>query len=269
MFNYYLLNRSYNSAASSALQANLQNLNDIVVVVGNTDDYFLKHESIWNVETEEGSFSDVIFSKLEDKQFSYTVLPKLLEAIRSVDNEIIDFTDFDSNYTLYNAFYGIQFIDLDESRCLSDSNTYHEYRNRCMWNVTPESLWDRRSALFKKVVLCPSVEKDLISIGGTYLNQIIDKIKELDQYLTQNNENKGFNWRDCVKKTTLVISEESKSTMGQKKYADMRVFSMPDGSREIFELHIKAGNLRMHFLPKEDKVYIGYIGKHLPTVLFK
>jgi hypothetical protein len=43
---------------------------------------------------------------------------------------------------------------------------------------------------------------------------------------------------------------------------------MPDGRRECFELHIKTGNLRFHFLPENGRIYIGYIGKHLDTDKF-
>ena len=54
--------------------------------------------------------------------------------------------------------------------------------------------------------------------------------------------------------------------MQQEKYYNKRVFSMPDGRRVCFELHIKtSGNLRIHLYPEANKIYIGYIGKHLDT----
>ncbi len=66
--------------------------------------------------------------------------------------------------------------------------------------------------------------------------------------------------------TNLRVSGESDSTM--RFYSGQRRFKLPDGRRELFEAHIKIGDLRFHFYPdnQEHKVYVGYIGPHLPTV---
>jgi hypothetical protein len=69
-------------------------------------------------------------------------------------------------------------------------------------------------------------------------------------------------------KAALNISPESDKTMSQKKLRNQRIFSMPDGRRECFELHIKSGDLRFHFFPEDGKIYVGYIGEHLETDRF-
>ena len=74
MFNYYLLNKSYEKANAKVIEANLQDLNDLVVEERKDDDSFLKHESIWYAPTADGSFSEVVFTKLEDKQLSNVVI---------------------------------------------------------------------------------------------------------------------------------------------------------------------------------------------------
>jgi hypothetical protein len=56
--------------------------------------------------------------------------------------------------------------------------------------------------------------------------------------------------------------------MSQAKYRNQRMFTMPDGRKECFELHIKVGNLRFHLFPENGKIYVGYIGKHLDTDRF-
>ena len=79
----------------------------------------------------------------------------------------------------------------------------------------------------------------------------------------------NFDLKTLNAQTSLNASGESQQTM--KKYGSHRRFKLTDGRREIFELHIKTGDLRFHFFPDNNNkcVYMGYIGKHLPTIKFK
>jgi hypothetical protein len=269
MFNYYLLNESYVGARIAEIESSLQTLNDLAVDERKSDDYFLKHESIWYVSTAEGDFADVVFSKLEDKQLSNIVLPKLFNSIQSIENPIDTFAEFDALYKVYNAFYGINFQDLPADRCISNQEAYDRFRATNLWDITPDSLWERREALFSRVVLCPGIEKDLKAIGGTYLDQIVNKLTALDRYAVNSWHTGNFSYLDANANTSLNISPESKKTMDHEKLRNQRIFSMPDETRECFELHVKTGNLRFYFLPKDLKIYVGYIGKHLETSEFK
>ncbi len=268
MFNYYLDNKSYENVIAKRIEKNLQELNDLVVEERNLDDSFFKHESIWYVPTADGEFGEVVFTKLEDKQLSNVVLPRLFNAIDSLENQISNFEEFDNVFKIYNAFYGINFSGLDLKRCVSGKDSYTEFRKRNLWELTPESFWERRNALFSNIILCNEVENNVKSIGGTYLEQILVKLKELDKYTVQYWKDGLFIYDDANSKAPLNISPESKTTMRQEKYFNQRVFSMPDGRRVCFELHIKTGNLRFHFFPEKGKIYIGYIGKHLDTDKF-
>ncbi|HEX9509638.1 MAG TPA: hypothetical protein VF939_04110 [Puia sp.] len=265
MFNYYLFNKSYETANSRSIEDNLRDLNDLVVDERNGGDSFLLHDSIWGLETVDGNFSDVVFSKLEDEQLRYTVLPRMFQAIGNIESEILSLKQFDDLYRIYNAFYGINFSEIELDRCINNKETYTAFREKNLWDVTPNLFWERREMLFSKIVLCDNVKNDIQTIGGTYLNQILIRLKELDEYVKNCWTAGNFNYEDANEKAPLNISTESKQTMGQKKYRDQRMFSLPDGRRECFELHIKTGNLRFHFFPENGFVYVGYIGKHLDT----
>src|SRR5690606_568945 len=96
------------------------------------------------------------------------------------------------------------------------------------------------------------------------LSQIIDRLRELNNYAKGWQSGNGdFNYKDAIEKTSLRISPESDSTI--RKFGTQRKFSIPDQGKELFDLHIKTGDLRFHFYPDNlnRKVYIGYIGKHL------
>ncbi|MDR2706507.1 MAG: hypothetical protein LBC02_12070 [Planctomycetaceae bacterium] len=269
MFNYYLFHRSYKNATIKEIERNLQDLNDIVINERRENDYFFKHEdSIWNVETSEGNFYEVVYSKLEDKQFVQSVLPKLFSMIKSIPDEILSFECFDGLYKSYNAFYGINFtnFDLDCSRCLYNKKSYENFREKNLWEITPDSFWERRELLFsKKIIFCSDVREQIKKSGNTYLNQIVTKLKELDRYVVQYWKNGKFSYVDANRKTALNISPESEKTMSQQECRNLRTFSLPDGRKECFELHIKTGYLRFHFFPDDGKIFIGYIGKHLKT----
>lgn len=268
MFNFYLHNKSFEKANAKTIETNLQDLNDLVVDERKAEDSFLKHESIWYAPTADGDFGEVVFTKLEDKQLSSNVLPRMFNAIDSIEKEISTFDEFDASFKIYNAFYGVDFTGFDLNRCIINKTTYSEFKRNNLWELTPGSFWERRESLFSKITLCSSIENDIKKIGGTYLEQIVFKLKELDKYVVQYWKEANFNYTDANEKAPLNISPESKKTMGQEKYYNQRIFSMPDGRRECFELHIKTGNLRFHFFPENRRIYVGYIGKHLDTDRF-
>ena len=264
MFNYFLFNPSYVNAATNELEENLQTLQGIFSD-RNENETFLKHDSIWDLDVVDGIFGEVVFSRFEDKQFSTQVLPHLFQQINSVETQIESIEDFNNRYRIYNAFYGINFQGVPKESCISDLDSYHTFIKNNNWELTPKTFWERRGELFSRIIFCPNVESQLQTIGGKYLEQIISKIRELDCYVVNHWNEGSFNHRDANNKSALKISPESISTMHQQDLVNLRVFSLPNGKRECFELHIKTGNLRFHFYPDNLIIYIGYIGNHLPT----
>lgn len=130
-------------------------------------------------------------------------------------------------------------------------------------------LWERKEEFFPDLILCGEVEIQLSKLGiqSKYFDQIIEKLKQLDNYAREWTE--GTYNDDKVKQYGLNVSGESKNTI--RKYGRLRKFKLPNEKRELFEKHIKTGDLRFHFYPdnKTKKIYVGYIGKHLPTVTYK
>lgn len=124
-------------------------------------------------------------------------------------------------------------------------------------------LWDRREEFFPNLIFCQEVKTQLQKIGvSKTLSQIIERLRSLDQYTKLWSEG-SFSYEDTKKKTNLRISPESQSTIN--KFGTQRKFFIPGLGKILFDLHIKAGDLRFHFYPDNNtkKIYIGYIGKHL------
>jgi hypothetical protein len=126
-------------------------------------------------------------------------------------------------------------------------------------------VWEKRAEFFPSLVLCGDVKGQLKKAGMSgYLTQIIDRLRTLDAFAAEWKTG-AFNLDLLNAHTNLRVSGESPSTM--RLHSGQRTFKLPDGRRERFELHVKTGDLRFHFYPdnQERKVYVGYIGSHLPT----
>lgn len=129
-------------------------------------------------------------------------------------------------------------------------------------------LWNKREEFFPNLIFCGETEKQLLknTLTGKILGQVYDKLKTFDSVAEEWKKANGefdYNW--ATESYPLTISPESESTMN--KYDKARRFKLPDGSFEIFELHIKFQNeIRIHFYPKAAtrEMFVGYIGKHLP-----
>jgi len=267
MFNFYLYNKSYEKANTVEIQENLRVLNDLVFVERSREDFFCKNESIWDYKTVDGDFLEVIFSKIPDKQLRQQVLPKLFSAITSIPEEFVNLEEFDKCYKIYNAFYGVIFDIPSSERYITNKETYSIFKKKCLWDITANSLWERKEMLFSRLILCPHIENDLKKIGSMYLSQIVSRLIALDKYADTKWISGEFNYKDANNSTSLIIHKESDRTMD--KYGNKRLFKMPDGTPKYFELHIITGELRFHFYPENYKIYIGYIGPHLPTVKYK
>lgn len=126
-----------------------------------------------------------------------------------------------------------------------------------------DKFWETRKEEFPNLIFCSEVKQQLQNINSIkQFKQIIDRLKTLNNYLNMWTDG-DFNYKEVNNNTNLRISPESQSTL--KKFGVQRKFFVENKGKLLFDLHIKTGDLRYHFLPDVDtkKVYIGYIGKHL------
>jgi hypothetical protein len=134
---------------------------------------------------------------------------------------------------------------------------------------TSKELWEKRKDFFPHLEFSPEVEAQIKKLGfSKFLYQVIDRLKSLDQYANIWKEG-NFEVSAVNESTNLNISTESDQTIN--RFGTLRKFTILGKGKEIFHLHIKTGDLRFHFLADQatHKIHIGYIGKHLRTVLFK
>lgn len=124
---------------------------------------------------------------------------------------------------------------------------------------------DRRRALFPNLVFCEVALRQLQrDIGAAEVSQVYKKLMELQQF-AENSD--GIFQKEKLNKAT----PESTETL--KRYQEEHTFQLPDGTTRIFSWHIRfTGTIagRIFFEPelKSGIIYIGHIGKKLPTVWY-
>lgn len=262
MFNFYLATIGYENASVAELEENFKTLNEIHSA-RRGEEVFLKSDAFWDIKTTEGVFCEIV-ATFTDGQLINTVY-RLLESISS-EKDFRTLDEIDTHYPQKsNAFWGAHFEEENE-RHINTEEKYHSFKEQKIQDInTGIEIWERRSLLFKRVELCSGVKSQLKSIG--YTEQILEKLRILDKYCQDYWIEGSFVYNDANQRVALKISPESEPTMNDTKKKQMRMFKLPNGKTECFELHIKTGDLRFHFFPDNNslKIYIGYIGAHLPT----
>ncbi|MBF0164406.1 MAG: hypothetical protein HQM01_07915 [Magnetococcales bacterium] len=123
-------------------------------------------------------------------------------------------------------------------------------------------LWNQASVLFPSLLFCAAVAKQIRDLPREALGPILRGLFCLERYC-QAWQQGGFNQSALG----CASTSESEGTKGQ--FAAERTFVCPDGKTRLFLYHVKPGQpWRIHYDPSPGpgKLYIGYVGKHLPTV---
>lgn len=137
----------------------------------------------------------------------------------------------------------------------------------------------RLRALFPHLVFCDNARRQIraLNVGFERIQQIIDRLNDLDTYCENWADGAGFNIFTLNQIT--AASDESNQTMQQ--YGDKRRFRCPDGEYRTFSHHLKdlQDNWRIHIWADEDGLFpapnnkrsilVGYVGSHLVTVGYR
>lgn len=257
MNNFYLLNEAINLADFTLFK---EGMSDLLGIEKTIDDAFLKHDSVWDIPVVLELYSN--FGNEEQ------AISKFIEQTTSIEIGISDENTFDTFYPDdSNAFMGIDFEDLGitKHKQIKDNNSFLNFKNENLWDLSFRNFWAKRAQLFPNLILCGEVEAQVSRIGdSSFFNQIVERLRSLDKASAiWEKANGDFSYKAVNRDFPLKISPESDKTM--QKHGVERLFSLPDGRRNYFELHIKTGELRFHFYPDNigRKIYVGYIGPHL------
>ena len=263
MNHFFLLNEAIELEGDMpiTIEVFMEGIEKLNAINKGTVDEFQRHESIWKLP-----IFALLFSQFGQRE---SLVVSFVNQMVSLDSYVDGETTYDSIYPNdKNAFLGINFekTGITVSKQITNETSFFLFKNTVLWDFSFRNFWERRTELFPNLILCGDVEAQIGRIGSAgYFNQIVEKLRDFNDSV-KNWDHGDFNYKAINRDYPLRISPESTQTMS--KYGNERLFSFPNGGREHFELHIKTGDLRFHFLPDniEKKVYVGYIGPHLSTI---
>lgn len=131
-----------------------------------------------------------------------------------------------------------------------------------------DELWRRRCDLFPRLDFCETVEPQVRGLTGHefFFQRVVLALACLDAALAQ--------WTAGPLHPGMDHSSESNSTLNHGTYGPMRDFPCPDQQTRRFKNHLKlfSNNWRIYYLETRSaaggRAFVGYVGAHLPTVLY-
>lgn len=107
---------------------------------------------------------------------------------------------------------------------------------------------------FKKIQFCKEIDECIYNIDRRILNDSIKILYYLE--ITKRNLN------------DYSYSDESDGVKNNPRLRNMRRFTLPNNEQIYMFKHIKnlPNGYRIYFHLDNDSIFIGYIGKHLPTI---
>jgi len=145
---------------------------------------------------------------------------------------------------------------LHENHLVSHNDFFEELKQFIIADITPQNFWEKRDELFQsKIVLCDEIKSEVKNMDSHIFVQALSILLDLD------------NSKRLL--SDYTISRESETVSNDPNLRRLREFNI-DGKKEFFQKHIKnlSNGYRIHYFEKNGKIYIGYIGKHLPTKNF-
>ena len=274
MFNFYLFGEGYSDVSPSVLHSNINGLIKICHGQPREEDHFMMNPyRFWDtvISTNE-KLADVMFAQefWPDPQFAIMVLPRLFNTIKNIEADFRSVEEMDAEFPeKANAFYCALNPEA-HPRVLIDHPAYARFKSDRLRPAICKDIYDRRSLLFSHLDFCGKATEQLEKGGTTNVAQIFDRLKELNRYAEESwGKGEKFRVDHLCATTSLNASPESDTTLNDSQLNSLRSFSLPDGRTQVFSLHLKFGDYRIHFFPENNRIYVGYIGPHLPTSKLK
>ena len=134
-------------------------------------------------------------------------------------------------------------------------------------------IWESRSILFPLLEFCGECAYQIQN--GLSEQTILDQVRESLHFINlfaekwQSGEIVQYS-HDALRSVGLPhkVSGESPPVRNDPNLRAYREFWLPSGKQAFFESHVKlSSGFRIHFYPESETrcVYIGYVGRHLPT----
>lgn len=130
-------------------------------------------------------------------------------------------------------------------------NFFEELTKDIKLGITKNNFWEQREEFFpEKIIFCKEVKKQIKNLDTLIFQQVISILRDIES--------------NKKKPTDYDYSGEKETVKTNPKMIAERKFTI-DNKKVFFENHIKSlsNAHRIYLLEQGNKIYIGYIGKHL------
>lgn len=263
MINFFLYNKAIDINELDSFIRGMLELNSIYADRVCGENYY-KHSNVWLLK--------IIEELLKNHRQECNLICKVLGQFTDSSKEYISSKMVDEDFPNdKNGFLGIEFSENDpinENCRIINKIQAIFFRSVELLEITVNDFWNSKEKLFSNLVFCENVKEQIEMMGDSKDFLVIkETLKEVNDYLIKQNSYK-LSMGKMVREFKFNISPESEQTLSQ--YGEERMFKIPSGEKILFSYHIKKGKVRIYVSPVNDtnRLYIGYIGKHLSTVIY-
>lgn len=263
MINFFLYNNAIDLDDIDEFIYGMSELN-LIFEEKLSEEIFYKHNNVWAIRP-------IIQLYKEPRQDS-NFLHKFIGSLNECNIDYTSSNDVDNAFPNdKNGFLGITFSENDsinENCRITNKTQANLFRSGDLKEISVNDFWKNKEQLFSNLIFCENVKEQIENFGDSKKFAIVKQtLIDVNKYLINQSKCK-LSMGKLIHELPFKISPESDQTLSQ--YSKERCFKIPSGDKLIFNYHIKKGEMRIYLEPVKDtnKLYIGYVGKHLSTVIY-
>lgn len=267
MFSYYLQDRSYYFASKENVIDHFIAINKIIAH-NNEYDHFYKSKNFENCIFDKWRTIGSFLSSTEVPEFlKRRILPSVFKRFKVIDERYMSVVDMNREYPKTSNAFLCAKTSRPAVSVIVDYINYFDFRAFMVIQTIGQANFQKCCNIMFKHVIVTVDACTMVKPLGKFIRQIFETLLILDDYIQTTWTNGVFNEREIATKTSLNISDESTTVKQNPIYSRKRYFRIPGIGSQYCFIHIKTGALRLHIYPDNDnkKVYVPYIGVHLPT----
>ena len=267
MFSYYMQDRAYYYADDDETINHLDAINTMLINADENDHFFQSRRFGQGLYDKSTTIDEYFNSSRIPGWAKRRVLPEIGRRVKHIDEGFMSLANMDAAMTrTSNAFLGPWFFH-DDYRLITCYGSYVNFRYTTIEKTISNANFEKCCKIILKNVIVTNEAYKMVRSVGKAACQMFERLTQLEKYVGEMWKGNEFNEKDVTARTPLTITDESETTKTNPQYKDKRRFRIPGLGSQYCFLHIKTGDYRFHIFPDcdEKKVYVPYIGPHLPT----
>lgn len=272
MLNYYLQEISYQGVSVLEIENSFREIARMLNDECKLDKFYKNSDFLYTLIKKRTTIYDILYGYHSrfDKDLLYRVVPNILGRFQESYGPYRTINEFEDAINKGEGYFflGAKFKNKKVYEIEKYEDYFSEREKILLNNISSKNCTTFIPLLLKNVFLTQDGYNMFAMI--TRKKQVCEILMNLDEYVVDCMSAHNFSV-DEVRRFGLDISDESESVHKNPKYSAMRSFYINNQLKnQLCFFHIKIGGIRIYVYPDNTnkKIYIPYIGNHLPTQLY-